>query len=598
MLHEKAEKPTRARLRSFSVQQWSIGIALSWTDSGIKNAQRQLRMGQPCQAAKLAESMLGDDEFPNSMARAIAEITGAAFTLAPETGPTGKPIGKSEAIAEKLGKAWDRALPPNVLSRLISWRLRCGIAIATIDWVGWEPRVRVLDPQYSWYDENRGAWIYSAKSGEHVITPGDGKWIFLGGLEETSSSAVCALGLDFYIKQCAWRDAQRYNERHGLPIIKAEVPVLAPEGERQAFVEDLSIIGTDTTVTTPTGMGQDGKLRFDVSLVEAQDQAFQTFFETLSRVDRKFQVYLVGSNASSELAGDVGSRAAAQSSESVARTLAASRAKIIAQELREQFLTPWALLTIPGARAEHIPYPSWSITSSAAEAKSAAWKATAEAIEAWGKAKYKVLNAVDLAGEMGLVIEEMPEAPMGPDGLPLPIGPDGKPLPPDETDPEKDDDSSNPEDDDEPAKNGKPAESLSAFSAISFADILSRYPRVAIVGGANTGKSTLSASVADRPVIHSDDFIVEGDYRASANGTLSAASGQASYVVEGVTAALAMRYGLQVDAVVHLTRTKAKLTAKQRSSNKGTETAIRNWRSGAGPVPVFGERGNGFARKP
>jgi hypothetical protein len=594
MLHEKPEKPNRARLRSVSVQQWSPGITLDWTDGAIKRAKRELRQGNPAQAAKLAESMLGDDEFPNSMARAISEITGAAFSLAPETGPTGAPIGKSQAIADKLGKAWDKALPPNVLSRLISWRLRCGIAIATIDWVNWSPKVRVLDPQFSWYDENRGTWVYNSKNGELVITPGDGKWIFLGGLEETSSSAVCALGEDWYIKRCAWRDAQRYNERHGLPIIKAEVPALAPEGERTSFANDLSIIGTDTTVIVPTGMGQNGEQRFDVSLVEAQDQAYETFFETLSRVDRKFQVYLVGSNASSELAGDVGSRAAAQSSESVARTLAASRAKIIAQELREQFLTPWALLTIPGARAENVPYPSWSITSSAAEAKSAAWKAAAEAVEGWGKAGFNVTNAIDLAGEMGLVLEEKPP--------PEPIGPDGKPLPPgtspDETNPESPDDSSNSDDKEQGAKNGSPKENLSAFGEVSFADILSRYPRVAIIGGANTGKTSLSVSVQDRPVIHSDAYIKRGDYRASAQLTLDAAAGRPSYVVEGVTAALAMRYGLEVDAVVHLTKAKAPLTKGQRSANKGTETIIKSAREGLGSIPVFGERGNGFTRKP
>lgn len=594
MLNEKPDKPSKGRLRSFSVQQWSIGIALSWTDSGIKNAQKLLRMGQPCQAAKLAESMLGDDEYPSSMGRAISEITGAAFALAPETGPTGAPIGKSEKIAQQLGKAWDCALPPDVLTRLIRWRLACGLAIATIDWHGWEPKVRVLDPQYAWFDENRGTWIYSAKNGELVVTPGDGKWILLGGLEDASSSAVCGLGLDFYVKLCAWRDLQRYNERHGLPIVKAEVPALAPESERTAFGQDLSAIGTDTTVTVPTGMGQDGKQRFDVDLVEATDQAYETFFKTLDRVDRKFQVFLVGSNASSELTGNVGSRAAAESSESVARTLAAARAKVIGQELREQFLKPWALLTIPGAREEHIPYPSWSITSSAAEAKSGAWKGAAEAVEAWGKAGYVVTNAVDLAGEMGLVIEEKPE----PETVaPPPVGPDGKPLPPGETDPDFPDDSEDSPDDEKPAKNGAGKESFSAFGEISFADILAKYRRVAIVGGARTGKTSLSVSVADRPVIHSDDFIVPGDYRASANGALSAAAPHESYVVEGVTAALAMRYGLAVDAVVHLTRTKAKLTAKQRSSNKGTETAIKNWRAEAKGIPVFGERGNGFARK-
>jgi hypothetical protein len=205
-----------------------------------------------------------------------------------------------------------------------------------------------------------------------------------------------------------------------------------------------------------------------------------------------------------------------------------------------------------------------------------------------------VTNAIDLAGEMGLVLEEKPP--------PEPIGPDGKPLPPgtspDETNPESPDDSSNSDDKEQGAKNGSPKENLSAFGEVSFADILSRYPRVAIIGGANTGKTSLSVSVQDRPVIHSDAYIKRGDYRASAQLTLDAAAGRPSYVVEGVTAALAMRYGLEVDAVVHLTKAKAPLTKGQRSANKGTETIIKSAREGLGSIPVFGERGNGFTRKP
>ncbi len=583
-MREAPPKPSKGRLRSFSVQQWSPGIRLSWTDSAIKNAQGQLRLGKPAQAAKLAESMLGDDEYPSSMGRAISEITGAAFTLAPETGPTGAPIGKSQAIADKLGKLWDCALPPETLENLIKWRLQLKLAIATIDWVDWKPTVRVLDPQYAWFDENRGHWIYSAKNGELVITPGDGKWVLLGGLEHASSSAVCGLGEDWYIKKCAWRDLQRYNERHGLPIIKAEVPVLAPPGEKEQFAEDLSTIGTDTTVTVPVGMGTDGKLRYDVDLVEATDQSYDTFFKTIDRVDRKFQCFLIGSNASSELTGNVGSRAAAESSESVARTLAASRAKVIANELREQFLTPWALLTIPGARPEHIPYPSWSITSSAAEAKSEAWTGAAKAVGEWKKAGYVVTNAVDLAGEMGLVIEEAPE--------PVAVGPDGQPL-----DPKNPDDSEDSPKDDKGAKNDGSEESLSAFGSLSFSDILSRFPRVAIIGGARTGKTSLSLAVSDRPVIHTDDFIDRG-WENSPAAVLSAASPHSRFVVEGVTAARALRDGLEVDAVVHLTRVKTRLTARQRGLNKGTETIIRDWRSKASGALVFGERGNGFARKP
>jgi hypothetical protein len=44
--------------------------------------------------------------------------------------------------------------------------------------------------------------------------------------------------------------------------------------------------------------------------------------------------------------------------------------------------------------------------------------------------------------------------------------------------------------------------------SVDFACFLRTYARVAIAGGPRTGKTTLAATVKDRPVVHTDDFIV------------------------------------------------------------------------------------------
>lgn len=101
-----------------------------------------------------------------------------------------------------------------------------------------------------------------------------------------------------------------------------------------------------------------------------------------------------------------------------------------------------------------------------------------------------------------------------------------------------------------------------------FKTILSKHKRIAIVGGPKVGKTTLAKLATDRPVHHNDDgkHIPWEDQPAYWK---AAVTGQDSFVLEGVQAARALRKGLEVDAVIELTKPHVELSKGQAAMHKG-----------------------------
>ncbi len=110
------------------------------------------------------------------------------------------------------------------------------------------------------------------------------------------------------------------------------------------------------------------------------------------------------------------------------------------------------------------------------------------------------------------------------------------------------------------------------------------------------GKSTLSQLVSDRLMLPaaSHEFLPDGithrpwpevPYKIIIDTT-----GCAAFVVEGVHVARALRKGLEVDAVVYLTRPKVKERKPgQVAMAKGVRTVFDEWHAANRHVPVFFE---------
>lgn len=123
----------------------------------------------------------------------------------------------------------------------------------------------------------------------------------------------------------------------------------------------------------------------------------------------------------------------------------------------------------------------------------------------------------------------------------------------------------------------------------NFRAILRKHRRVAIVGGPRMGKTTLAGAVTDRPVIGSDAY-QKLPWEAVPLKMIEDLRDLDRFLVEGVQTARALRKGLEVDAVIYLSRPNVKeRKTGQVAMAKGIQTIFREWRQANQDVPVFSE---------
>lgn len=117
--------------------------------------------------------------------------------------------------------------------------------------------------------------------------------------------------------------------------------------------------------------------------------------------------------------------------------------------------------------------------------------------------------------------------------------------------------------------------------------------RTAIIGGPRSGKTTYAAELIakegvsaaargekTRPVVHTDDFIAlgwEAQPFAVITACQAASDAGKGFILEGVTAARALRKGLLVDEVIYLHGSRVELTPKQDAMRKGVRTVFLDW---------------------
>jgi hypothetical protein len=120
-----------------------------------------------------------------------------------------------------------------------------------------------------------------------------------------------------------------------------------------------------------------------------------------------------------------------------------------------------------------------------------------------------------------------------------------------------------------------------------FGDALARYARIAITGYPKTGKTTLSARVGDRPVVHGDDYIPLGWSEASQKMADVVNNTQGPVLVEGVQVPRALRKGMRVDAIIWLDARLVPYDRKHAPMSEGVLTVFTEWRQSNPHVPVL-----------
>jgi hypothetical protein len=117
------------------------------------------------------------------------------------------------------------------------------------------------------------------------------------------------------------------------------------------------------------------------------------------------------------------------------------------------------------------------------------------------------------------------------------------------------------------------------------------YPRIAITGGPNSGKSRLAALLQPfrdgAPMICTDTWKDTVPFLDVPDVALAECRGHERFTVEGVQVARMLRKGLDVDLVIFLRGAAVELTSRQRGLTKGVRTVLDDWLSTGAGVPTL-----------
>ncbi len=354
-------------------------ITGDWTIGGIRQALAGHKVGQFASSALLVDDAFGDDRVQAT----LGSRTGALF---------GQEVRHTQSAADVNGecragwvKQWEgfTALRPeeasrrwahqSVMSESKRWAIMMGFSVSELLWdtsvTPWRVTLKPWHPQFIYYRWDIRKFVANTAEGPVVIEPGAGKWFVhapFGMYRGWIHGAIRAVADKWVIKQLAWRDRARYNERHGLPIIKAYVPAAGDAQQKALFIQSMSTLGQEAVVGLPQNVDETG---YDLELLEARDRASATFRETIEDADRSIILTIKSQNLTTEVSE--GSFAAARQHGGTEQVTLEFDDSTFSQDFYEQVARPFALFNY--GDADLAPYSSWDVSpieDRAAEAKS------------------------------------------------------------------------------------------------------------------------------------------------------------------------------------------------------------------------------------
>lgn len=414
--------PATAALQKI-VTPWPSSPRTIWSEQRLSSALRAQMIGCLSLPGQLLDALREDDEIPGALQTRVDATLGSDFSLR-SSDPKSIEL---PARARALANAWDEIAPTEELSDLLSDYLMLGVGVATLDWdFGakpsslWTPRLRALPPEFLEWDPWAKQWWYTARDSERLlVTPGDGKWILMTrGQRPFVKGLIRALADLWRSKQITLRDWARYCQKHGLPILKAKMPIFRDVAEKEAFVDDLVDLQSEGVIGLPQDDQGHG---YDVDLLEPTTVSWQTFQQSIERADRKIQVTLLGGNAATETVGSSGSRSTAEVQARGLVSKARRDADQLSCTLRDQLLGPYFAVNF--AVGGDLPIPTWDVSP---EADVQAWENSrlqfAAMLRSLREAGYSVANLDTVASDLGLELERAPEPTLTLPTAPAPAG--------------------------------------------------------------------------------------------------------------------------------------------------------------------------------
>ncbi len=323
-------------------------MALPWVVSSVL---QEHDLGQFQRSALLWEQMRRDDRVAATMSVRINALMGLEHDFSPAAGTTAKDAAV-EANSEAMSGVWKRFSTPAERVQILSWGLGLGFAFGRLDWEYskdvWMPKLSVWHPSFvSWRTDLLQYHVSTANAGVVPITPGvDGWWLWtpFGFKRGWAEGYVHKLATPWLARTWAYRDWCRYNEMHGLPMVKAYIPMQSQDDDEARFLAELANRGTAPVVRLPKN--KDNNPGYDFELVEAKADTWEAFQGMKQDANTDIAVAVLGQNLTTEVQG--GSFAAAKVQDKVRGDILDADARAFEAWFDEAIGLPYAAVNLPG----------------------------------------------------------------------------------------------------------------------------------------------------------------------------------------------------------------------------------------------------------
>ncbi len=338
-----------------------ISITTRWTPDAIQQALDMHMMGNFSQSAFLCDAMTGDDRVAATLGQRMTALFSRPMKTTPCINGIASDDVEAVAVADAWDAAWDRMAPLSVLEEIQTWGITEGVVPIEVQWdrsvTPWQPYLKPWHPTHLYYRWDLRKYTIVTMDGIEVIEPGDGRWMLYtphGPYRGWRRGCVRPLSTPWYARRLTWRDWPRYNERHGLPILKAKAPARSDPTLRDRWVAGLAQLGQESVVLCPQNVDGTG---FDVEMLEARDRAYDSFDKFMGRCDMSIVLCILWQNLTTEVNG--GSYAAAEVHEGVQQGASRYDNGTLTPFMFEQLARPFAAWNF--GRPELAPRRTWVI---------------------------------------------------------------------------------------------------------------------------------------------------------------------------------------------------------------------------------------------
>lgn len=377
----------------------------TWSIDGIRGALADHMIGQFNRPAQLVDDMAGDDRVQAT----LGSRTGGLFSQK-LIHRAGHPTPTARECRRAWQKNWQRICPQSIMSELMSWAVMMGFAAAQIVWdttaEPWVPMLRPWHPMFIYYRWDVRKYVALSADGPITIEPGDGKWFLFtphGPYRGWVRGSMRAIAEKWFIKGLAWRDWARFNERHGLPIIKASVPAAGDPAQKSAFVSSLRTLGQQAVIGLPQNVDGTG---YGVDLMEARDRAWETFGHTVGQCDLAIILTILWQNLTTQVAE--GSLAAARVHGDVRQNAIEFDNQTLTEAIYSQLARPFAAFNF--SSPEDATRSTWDVTPPEDfESKARTLSHAGQGVNQLRLAGWKVENLRAMARTLGLDLGALEE---------------------------------------------------------------------------------------------------------------------------------------------------------------------------------------------